>query len=96
MTDLHNRTAYCGRSWVGDQSIPGHRPRPSTEVATQFFEYLGEGGENEKHCERCGMFEVAHGEINERTGRPGITDHPFVPRAPLPWDAYYCGCRGWD
>jgi hypothetical protein len=42
------------------------------------------------------MHEVAHGEINKSTGRPGVTGHPFVANGGANLDSHYCGCSGWD
>lgn len=43
----------------------------------------------------CYFVEAVHQETNPHTNRPGVTDHPFIPRT-YNTDAYYCGCRGWD
>lgn len=63
-----------------------------------FFEFLGPGGAEEKHCNICGYYAVAHELINPGTGRPRPerTAHDFVPRPPRDTDRYYCACRGTD
>lgn len=44
---------------------------------------------------KCYYVRAVHNPINPHTGRPGVTDHAFVPRVYI-YDSYYCGCRGWD
>ena len=83
---LIGRTAKCGC---------GATEPSSTTLA--FFDYKGPGSKSA--TDRCGVCPytlVAHGEVNELTGRPGITDHAFVPHGPYEFDAYYCGHSGWD
>ena len=69
--------------------------RPS-DPALAFFEFHGKGSHwATKRC-TCGMNQIAHGELNPVTKRPGITSHEFTPSGPREWDNFYCGCRGWD
>lgn len=63
------------------------------------LEFQGAGGESERHCAECGYYEVAHGEVvygGVLRPHPIAGTHEFRPRAPLSFDTYYCGCRGWD
>lgn len=88
--DLTGRTARCDCG----------KERPSLDVLGLFFEYQGPGSPFlQETCGVCKYHLVAHGELNVLTGRPGITDHEFVPRAAmtpdLP-DRFYCGHAGWD
>lgn len=93
---MTTRLAYCGRSWVGDESVPGHAPVESSPDLA-FFQFLGPGGANEKHCAVCGKYEEPHLRVTSvARGAKRIDDHVFVPREPLDFDSYYCGCRGWD
>lgn len=95
--DLTGRVAYCGRSRVNDPDRPGHRPLPSPEAREHgFFTYLGPGGDNERQCDVCGMHEEPHLRVTSIAKGAKVIEHTFVPRPPLPWDEYYCGCRGWD
>lgn len=77
--------------------------RPSTElIGDGFFTDLSPEAEaarplKNRSCgaDRCGYNEGVHHEVNVFTGRPGITDHAYVPRV-YEYDSWYCGCRGWD
>jgi hypothetical protein len=90
------RKAYCGRSRVDPEGQPGHGEVDS-DPGLAFFEYLGPGGANERQCAICGKYEEPHLRVTSvARGAKRIDDHVFVPRAPLDWDAYYDGCRGWD
>lgn len=92
---LAGRKAYCGRSWVGDTDRPGHAEADSS-LGLAFFEYLGPGGKNELLCAICGKYEEPHLRITSIARGAKIIEHDFVPREPLDFDSYYCGCRGWD
>ena len=67
-----------------------------SSLGLAFFEYQGEGSGDAVSLCKCGYHAIAHGEINPRTKRPGITDHEFTPRGGRETDRFYCGCRGWD
>lgn len=87
--DLTGRQAMCGGG-VCKTVVP-------SSAALPFFEYKGPGSRYaEEICGTCGMHEVAHGEINKSTGRPGVTGHPFVANGGANLDSHYCGCSGWD
>lgn len=70
--------------------------KESTSQYLAFYEYCGPGSHDAEEVCNCGMTEVVHHPINDATGRPGITDHPFTPRGDRGQDRYYCGCKGWD
>lgn len=85
--DLAGRKArcHCGRE------------EPSHPERLAFFEFCGPGSDHAvTTCGTCHYALVAHGEVNRETGRPGITDHEFVPAGDLGHDRFYCGCDGWD
>jgi len=86
--DLTGRMArcYCDRD-----------PVPSDPDRLAFFEYRGEGSDFATNgCAVCRFSKIVHQKVNPATGREGVTDHEFTPRGPHEFDAYYCGCRGWD
>lgn len=69
----------------------------ASSIDLPFFEFRGEGSrEATERCFTCGMFAVAHGEVNAATGRAGITSHPFIAAGPDDFDKFYDGCLGWD
>lgn len=82
---LEGRTARC--------SCGAEQP---SSRALAFFEFCGPGSDIVHRCSTCGTFDFVHLPMNPATSRPGVTDHQFVPKAPLDHDRYYCGCRGWD
>jgi hypothetical protein len=93
--DLTGRKAYCGRYRLDPEGHPGHGEcDSSTDLA--FFQYLGPGGKNEEQCAICGKFEEPHLRVTSIAKGAKVIPHDFVPREPLGWDDYYCGCRGWD
>lgn len=87
------RKAFCGRSWVGDPTRPGHAEVDS-DPGLAFFQ---PGTENTKQCAVCGFYEEPHLRVTSvAKGAKRIDDHVFTAREPLDFDSYYCGCRGWD
>lgn len=83
---LIGRTAKCGCGAIAPSS---------TDLP--FFDYKGPGSRSATdRCGVCPFALVVHGETNPHTGRPGITDHTFVPHGPYEFDEYYCGHSGWD
>lgn len=82
-------------------SPPNDRPRRQMKCAmcnhtedsnpnAPFFENMNvKGGSGGKSCANCHMHEVAH-------GRSDIACDNFVLHEPWAYDAFYCGCRGWD
>lgn len=85
---LVGRMAQCGSC---GKTVPS-----DSSGRLAFFEYRGPGAPN-LSCSvgKCHFVESVHQQINPHTGRPGITDHAFVPRV-HEFDSYYNGCRGWD
>lgn len=71
------------------------RTEPSSPQKQFAFEYRGPGSQRAREqCKHCGYFECAHG-----TGKPHlkhIEGHTFEPHGPYEFDAFYCGCQGWD
>jgi hypothetical protein len=75
-----------------------------------FFEDLSPGHTDDK-CRKCGFYPSAHEIFNGRTVKStlkglaqvpacwpaGVTPHEFEAKTEgEPYDAYYCGCYGWD
>lgn len=107
--DLTGRIAKCaygknpGRYWYGtpeehDAGVPS-----SYDLA--FFEYKGEGSKIAQEQCKCGYFEVAHASsanlgkhLQNADGTPNdrAIKHEFEARGAHEFDAYYCGCFGWD
>lgn len=83
---LLGRFAVCGSC---GHETPSHR--------AELLTFQGEGSRHATEgCGVCGYNKIVHQAINPSTGRPGRTDHEFIPRGPAEKDSYYCGCRGWD
>lgn len=93
MSERMARCTYC------------RRVRPSSErEALPFFEDRGPGSDDAvNHC-KCGYHHVAHTvegmannvPSNRRTVIEQGKCRGFEPHGPHEFDAYYCGCRGWD
>lgn len=56
-----------------------------------FFETRAAGSEWATEYCACGVHQRIH-DVSPARGR----DHVFVERGPSEFDAYYCGCFGWD
>lgn len=73
-----------------------------SEYTLAFFEYQGEGSRVAAHRCECGFADVAHAPLispdhpDVAAGRRRFFDHDFKPNGALPFDSFYCGCRGWD
>lgn len=79
--DMTGRTARC---------TCGACKPSSPELA--FFEFRGEGSRHATELCKCGYTQGAH----EKPHVSNKCPTGFTPRGPHEFDAYYCGCRGWD
>lgn len=81
--DLTDRMARCS---YGD-----HGRKPSS-LDLAFFEYRGDGSRWATEICKCGYTKSAH----EKPHISSKCPTGFTPRGPHEFDAYYCGCKGWD
>ena len=61
-----------------------------------FFEYRGPGSRSAGEICVCGYHQVAH---DKKARGEKVTPYvcaDFRPRGPAEFDAFYCGCHGWD
>ena len=80
--DLTKRRAKCA---YGNHAIV------NSSLDLPFFEYLGPGSYTAENACKCGYNKMAHNQPKST-----CKCKHFVPRGPLEFDRYYCGCYGWD
>lgn len=71
---------------------------PSDPARLAFFEFRGDGSRQAREsCKRCRYSVVAH-DRKKATGEAHLSYvcDEFEPMGAWDYDAYYCGCRGWD
>lgn len=92
-TDTRKARCYCGSTASSDNP------------ALAFFEDRRPGSKWAlERCRVCAYAPVAHERFAGRlmdtvaAGQwpKGVTPHEFAPSDGHEFDAYYCGCRGWD
>ena len=93
--DLTGREMRCGYDHgAGCSRRGGKSSVVPSDAGAAFFEHKGDGSPWAARCRNCNCTPEQHADGTAHNRRVPCTD--YEPVGPAPFDAYYCGCYGWD